>query len=229
MDRGGICVSLGAKSLRELGSKIERAEASEADLIEVRVDFLGEFDYRELEVLLKERLQRCILTCRMRSQGGHFEGSEAQRLKIIDRLIGLQPAYVDIELETLVEHEDFTEKASRNGVNIIVSWHDFDRTPPAERLRDVKQRAQMLGKITKIVTTARHLRDNVTILELYGSTQRSRLIAFCMGELGTISRVLCIQLGSPFTYASLSEEPIAPGQIPIEDLRRLLQILGNES
>lgn len=42
---------------------------------------------------------------------------------------------------------------------------------------------------------------------------QSELIAFAMGEAGKASRLECLRLGSPFTYAALSEdEAAAPGQ-----------------
>lgn len=42
---------------------------------------------------------------------------------------------------------------------------------------------------------------------------KSELIAFAMGEAGKASRLECLRLGSPFTYAALSEdEAAAPGQ-----------------
>ena len=43
--------------------------------------------------------------------------------------------------------------------------------------------------------------------------RKSELIAFSMGEIGKASRLECLKLGSPFTYAALNEnEVVAPGQ-----------------
>lgn len=43
-----------------------------------------------------------------------------------------------------------------------------------------------------------------------------------MGELGTISRILCGRAGSPFTYASFSRErEMAPGQLSYAEVRNL--------
>ena len=45
------------------------------------------------------------------------------------------------------------------------------------------------------------------------------LIAFAMGEAGKASRLECLKLGSPFTYAALSEEEAAaPGQWPYAEM-----------
>lgn len=43
--------------------------------------------------------------------------------------------------------------------------------------------------------------------------RKSELIAFSMGEIGKASRLECLKLGSPFTYAALNENEVAaPGQ-----------------
>lgn len=43
--------------------------------------------------------------------------------------------------------------------------------------------------------------------------RKSELIAFSMGEIGKSSRLECLKLGSPFTYAALNENEVAaPGQ-----------------
>ncbi len=47
-------------------------------------------------------------------------------------------------------------------------------------------------------------------------------VGFCMGEFGTISRILCGRYGSPFTYASFSRErEMAPGQLSFAEVRNL--------
>jgi 3-dehydroquinate dehydratase / shikimate dehydrogenase len=46
------------------------------------------------------------------------------------------------------------------------------------------------------------------------------MVGFCMGDLGTPSRVLCGKYGAPFSYAAFNRERIlAPGQLSFEELR----------
>ena len=43
------------------------------------------------------------------------------------------------------------------------------------------------------------------MLELYNKRGKNNLISFSMGDLGRISRILCLYLGSPYTYVSLGK------------------------
>jgi 3-dehydroquinate dehydratase type I len=45
-----------------------------------------------------------------------------------------------------------------------------------------------------------------------------------MGEVGLLSRILCVKFGSLWTYGSLDEKT-APGQIKIEKIREIHQLL----
>jgi 3-dehydroquinate dehydratase-1 len=109
---------------------------------------------------------------------------------------------------------------------LIVSWHDQAGTPSVGELKKTALAALEAGDLSKVVPTARGVGDNATILSLYREVQRGKLVAFCMGEEGVISRVLCLLAGSPFTYACLDGMEAAPGQIPLRHLREILDSLG---
>ena len=72
----------------------------------------------------------------------------------------------------------------------------------------------------KIVTVAKNVSDVSKLLSLYSIKSKDRLIAFSMGEQGKFSRILCLYLGSPFTYVSL-EKAIAPGQFSVDEINSL--------
>ena len=76
------------------------------------------------------------------------------------------------------------------------------------------------SSVIKIVTTAKTEYDVPKILCLYSKASGLSLVAFCMGEIGKISRVICLYMGSPFTYVSLGK-PIAPGQYSLREIRKL--------
>ncbi|MDA4130858.1 MAG: type I 3-dehydroquinate dehydratase, partial [Thaumarchaeota archaeon] len=78
----------------------------------------------------------------------------------------------------------------------------------------------------KIVRGAKHFTDNQLLLSLYSMVDRlapTELIAFCAGPLGVLSRLSCIQSGSPLTYASFPGEKTAPGQLEVETMQRLFK------
>jgi len=75
----------------------------------------------------------------------------------------------------------------------------------------------------KIVTTAKSIGDSTQILQLYSKKGSNNLIAFAMGDKGKISRILCLYLGSPYTYVSL-ERPVAPGQFSIAEMKKIINL-----
>jgi 3-dehydroquinate dehydratase type I len=84
----------------------------------------------------------------------------------------------------------------------------------------------------KLATSAQTPADNLRVLELipFGQQQLGvEVLAFCMGPLGRWSRLICLLLGSPWTYVQLPElASAAPGQWTAEEMRRLLEMLSAE-
>ena len=78
----------------------------------------------------------------------------------------------------------------------------------------------------KVVTTAKKIDDSTRMLELYAKKGENTLISFAMGDLGRISRILCLYLGSPYTYVSLGKA-VAPGQFSIGEIKRIINLKGS--
>src|SRR2546430_17506548 len=124
-----LCASVGADSLRELAKKASLAFSLGSDLVELRIDKLtGDDAPRELESELSRFARRAIVTVRPRREGGSYKGGEAERLRLISRLTGMRPAYVDVELATAKANKKWAHSLPMD-VEKIVSWHDFERTP----------------------------------------------------------------------------------------------------
>src|SRR5947208_6011343 len=82
---------------------------------------------------------------------------------------------------------------------------------------------QQDADVLKIVVAAQSLRDNLRILDLLKKAQKPT-VAFCSGDLGIPSRILCLKYGAPFTYASFNKErTFVPGMLSFEDLHRIYQ------
>ncbi|MFQ5712194.1 MAG: type I 3-dehydroquinate dehydratase [Candidatus Geothermarchaeales archaeon] len=220
-----LCLSIGGDTPGEVGVKLREAQGLGADLIEVRVDYLREMNLETLEDILKPYLNRCILTCRSREEGGKFRGDEGERATVLENLIGLSPAYIDLELSAVKSEGHLIRAAREEGVSVITSWHDFQGTPGVSTLRAKASEVLKIGQIGKIVTRANSISDNVRVLRLYGKPQDGRLVAFAMGHMGVVSRVLAPILGSPIAYVSLPLEGTAPGQLSIDELRGFLDVL----
>ena len=75
----------------------------------------------------------------------------------------------------------------------------------------------------KIVSTAKSTEDATRMLELYSKKGKISLISFSMGDSGRISRILCLYLGSPYTYVSLGKA-IAPGQFSVDEINKIINL-----
>jgi 3-dehydroquinate dehydratase type I len=76
--------------------------------------------------------------------------------------------------------------------------------------------------VTKIVTFANSWEDNLSTLSLipFAKERRRKIVAFCMGEKGKISRIFSPFLGAAWTYASLNRNRVsAPGQLTVRELK----------
>jgi 3-dehydroquinate dehydratase-1 len=113
-------------------------------------------------------------------------------------------------------------QAGSAGKTVIVSEHDFEKTPDWGELRSVVDRAVAQGAdIVKIASTAKNKEDAWRLLRFVKSC-KVPMVAFAMGEAGTFSRIKACENGSLFTYGYIVR-PVAPGQISAEELIRLIK------
>ncbi|MFM7166050.1 MAG: shikimate dehydrogenase [Planctomycetaceae bacterium] len=209
-----ICISLGRTRHSSMMEEHRALAEKGAELVELRVDFMRKRP--DMGRLLKDRPTPVVVTCRRKADRGRWFGTEEQRLAILREAIIGGAEYVDLEV-------DVAGSIRRYGkTKRIVSYHNFDETPL--ELFDIYQRmAKLDPDVIKIVTMANSPGDNVRMLEMVGAAGVPT-VGFCMGEMGTISRVLCGRHGSPFTYASFSRErEMAPGQLSWAEVRNLFR------
>ena len=130
--------------------------------------------------------------------------------------------YVDIEysagIETIRKLLSLREKSK-----VIASHHDFNGMP--SDLSEIYSRLKNLGAdVIKIACTAQSLADNLSMLRLIetAKSENIALIGLCMGEKGAISRILGPAFGGYCTFGSSAKgKETAPGQIPVEYLKRV--------
>ena len=219
-----LCVSIMSETAQRMEEKARLALALGADLVEFRLDSLPSLDIRLVKELISKFSRRCILTLRPRWEGGLYDGDEEERLSMILEISEAKPAYVDLELKSR-EVERNAEKLRRSS-RLILSLHDRDGCLSEDDLREAALKAMKLGDYAKIVTTAKSVLDNVKVLSLYNQLPRERLIAFAMGELGMISRILSPMAGAPIVYTCLPREQVAPGQLSVAEMKRILRLMG---
>jgi 3-dehydroquinate dehydratase type I len=196
-----------------------------ADLIELRVDYLERPD---MFTLLDGRQKPFIVTNRRNGEGGRYHGDEKSRLSILKEAIDLGADYVDVEIRS---KRSFLRAlmGTKKETQVILSYHDFRVSPSPKELQRICN--AMIGlepEIVKVVTYARSWEDNLAILSLipYAQKRDQKIIAFCMGEKGKVSRVLAAFMGSLWTYAPCREgRASAPGQLTVKRIEKLWSML----
>ena len=187
-----------------------------------------------------------LLTCRTAAEGGraHLDDTAYGSLlrSVLDGLTDWtperRPAAIDVEVQRGCLPQ-ICAQAHALDIDVVASFHDFEATPADEALEEVLARMARegadLAKIAVWPTTA----DDVA--RLLGVCARATagagegadlgvpVAAMSMGALGAVSRV-APAFGTALTFAVVPDErgearASAPGQMPIQDVRRCLELL----
>jgi 3-dehydroquinate dehydratase/shikimate dehydrogenase len=210
-----ICAIVKGPTMQAAHQQMKQA-CQIADLVELRLDGFTELNEAALQELKATYAIPLILTLRDASQGGHYQGTETQRLTAIRRLAALMPDYLDLEHHV---PRDFVEEMGRcyPQIKLILSYHDMTKTP--ENLDQIYETlSQTPAYLYKIAVTAEQSVDTLRLLN-WTRKVKQRLIAISMGIAGQPSRVVGVIFGYPFTYATLDDtQQTAPGQLTIHTL-----------
>jgi 3-dehydroquinate dehydratase-1 len=226
-----ICIPITARTHAGAMRAIENSAAL-ADVIELRMDMI----HKGRLVALIDHARACdeavevLVTHRPGAGGDSLQ--ERRRIDCLKDAVGLGADYVDVELQTdRALRQDLIETIARlrRRTALIVSHHDFQRTPTLRTLRSLFQMCVSAdADIVKIVTWARSPRDNLRVLGLIADARREDvgLINFCMGPEGRISRIAAPLLGSRLSYVSLRRGgESASGQLTVKEMIKIMEII----
>ncbi len=206
---------------RNFSERVREAKEKGADLVELRVD---QFERRDAEYV-EERVREVkevglgvILTVRSPEEGGR---DVRNRREIFERVAPLCD-YADIELSSRDMIISVRNAVARDGGKLIVSFHNFELTPPNWVLREVLREGHRYGGIPKVAVRANSYEDVARLL-CVGNQEKYEKILIAMGDVGSISRLAGYIFGSVITYSSLGES-LAPGQLPLEDMVKLREL-----
>ncbi|MBU0729793.1 MAG: type I 3-dehydroquinate dehydratase [Proteobacteria bacterium] len=221
---GKICVSIAAPTAVKVLELAKSAE-DKADVIEIRLDSL---EIPEIKAFVTEITKPILFTNRPRWEGGNYQGEEKDRIAQFFKAIEAGAAYIDIELKTSGKYVTELIKAAELGqTKVIISWHDFERTPKSRGLSKILfEQIRRGAHIGKIVTMADDFDDVNRVLDLIDIAKKKQfpLIAFCMGDAGMMSRIATLERGGFMTYAAPDTGGgTATGQMPIAAMREIFK------
>ncbi|MEL6329311.1 MAG: type I 3-dehydroquinate dehydratase [Planctomycetota bacterium] len=236
-----VCVPIAVETIDRALDDARLAEAKSADLVEFRIDGFfsggddgteGVYELAQLRRLLDESPLPVILTCRPVWEGGEYDGEDAARVALFEKLCAdggnRAPAYLDVELAAYTRSANLRQKVNLCVTHpkqvrdvttrLILSMHDFEGRPADLDRNLLRAIDEPACAVVKVAYRARSLRDNLELFEIIARTPKPT-IALGMGEFGLMSRVLAPKFGGFLTFASLRESSAtAPGQPTVDEL-----------
>jgi len=213
------CVSIAEKNPKKIKHLLKNA-LLKSEYAEIRLDFVNPSEIPNILQNIGKKISRCVCTLRPKNEGGKFSGKENERISILKLISEYNPFLLDVEFNTLKKDQKLRQYLKKSNTDILVSWHNFKKTPSTNKLNSRLTEMKKLSNFVKIVTVAKSISDTSRILSLYNKSSKIKLIAFAMGEQARFSRILCLHLGSPYTYVSLGKA-VAPGQFSLDDMKSL--------
>lgn len=198
-------------------------QAPVCDIVELRVDLLDlPPDVWLAHGLAIQAAGRPVFaTLRIREEGGQWNGGDGQRQTLLENALESLSS-VDVEFASPL-CDGICQRAREQGKPVIVSYHDFQKTPSLDALRTIlagmRTDAHVMPKIAAMV----HSEADIAILrQLLAESADRPLCLIGMGEAGRQTRLDFARLGSCLTYGYL-DRTSAPGQWPAADLVRALR------
>ncbi len=217
MNKVKLCASI-INADMEAVKKIE----SMVDLFEVRIDLIGD-GWTEVA----RQLSKPWIACnRMVEEGGKWDGNEARRIERLLQAIELGAKIVDIESNA--KNVDNIIRLIKKRATCLLSFHDFQKTPSLDTLKQIVQKELKAGAdICKVVTACQSFEDNISVMKLYSIFPEVKMVAFTIGPQGFISRVMAPLIGAYFTYGAVKRGvESAPGQLPISEMLQIYEMVN---
>jgi 3-dehydroquinate dehydratase-1 len=156
-----------------------------------------------------------LFTARAATEGGRAM-PEDRRGALYDAALPLVHA-LDVEIASHALATRLAPRAHARGCRLVLSAHDFSRTPPVDELDALVERGRTLGAdLVKLATTTETLADVQTLLAVTLVRRTTGLVTLGMGPSGPLTRVVLPAAGSLLTYGSVGR-PTAPGQLSVAE------------
>jgi 3-dehydroquinate dehydratase-1 len=232
-----IIVPIVESTREEIIRKAESFAKVRKDIVEWRADwFLETPDTDAVTEVLRELRDTLgdtpiLFTFRTLGEGGEkaIDPQDYAALNISVAKSGFADL-IDVEIFTGDEiAREIIECAHNEGVKIVGSSHDFDRTPEKDEIvRRLRLMQQFGADIPKIAVMPRNRKDVLTLLqateEMTAEYADRPIITMSMSGAGLISRLCGEVFGSSCTFGAVGKVS-APGQMNAEDLDTVLGLI----
>lgn len=228
-----ICVPIVGVTKEDILSAAKAIKKVPHDLVEWRVDwFEGPLDFEALSFILLSLRDilagtPLLFTFRTKAEGGETELDEDSYLML--NLYAISTGLVDlIDVELFMGDKlvkKLIEEAHEHNVRVVLSNHDFEKTPSKEEILSRLQKMEgFKADISKIAVMPENKNDVLTLLSATEEAEESAsspIVTMAMGKLGILSRICGEYFGSAITFGS-ADKVSAPGQIPATELSEII-------
>lgn len=210
------------------------ADNPNVDIAEFRIDLLDFVSNNKAVITLGKQLNQIlkdkplIATIRTANEGGKLKVSDAEYEKIYTEYLK-QPFMQLLDIEMFREQNSvkkLTKLAHQKNVLVIMSNHDFDKTPTQQEIEQRLLKQDQLGAdVLKIAVMPKSKHDVMTLMNAtlnVSEHSQKPLLTMSMGRLGTISRIATANMGGSMSFGMIGEAS-APGQIDVAQLKQLLK------
>lgn len=204
-----ICISVTPES-RQL-AKVDILNASrQGDLVELCLDNL--IKEPDIKDLLEGAKKPILVSCRNLKEGGHYQGSDDERIMLLKQVILAGPAYVELDIET-------AKKIPRFGkTQRVVSYTSLDR-PLGDMESVFDEAVAAKADIIKFTWPTQTLEAAWPLLAAVSQKRAIPVVGLGIGRGGLTFSLLGRKYGSPWIYAALEKGMEAfPGQPTVGDL-----------
>ncbi|MCM3727863.1 type I 3-dehydroquinate dehydratase [Neobacillus cucumis] len=233
-----IIIPLMGKTEEQLFQELNEVKTLAHDIIEWRVDVYEYVEDLEAVKQMLSELRRLVkdslflFTFRSHKEGGNKEISDRNYVELLQTVIRTKNIdLIDIELFTNDSAvKELVALAEENGIFVVMSNHDFRKTPKKEEIIHRLRKMQELGAhIPKIAVMPNSVQDVITLLDATNTMKTKYanrpIITMSMADIGLISRLAGEVFGSACTFGA-GKEASALGQIPVSELRNVLEIIN---
>ena len=232
-----ICVPIVGVTKEEIITEAKTFDSIPVDVVEWRVDwFENVFEFDKVEDVLKDLREALgdtpiLFTFRTSKEGGE-KAIEPEPYKELN-IKAAQSGYVDlVDVEVFTGDDivkEIVENAHACGVKVVASNHDFDKTPEKDEIvKRLRKMQELDADIPKIAVMPNCKKDVLTLLsateEMYTEYADRPIITMSMAGTGVISRLCGEVFGSALTFGA-AKKASAPGQMGVEDLKTVLELL----
>ncbi len=234
-----ICVPIVEKSEDAIVKAAKEICETSADLVEWRADWYESvFDIEKVQTVIKELRNilgdiPLLFTFRTKNEGGEQEISLSKYIELLRGVAGISGVdMVDVEVFFDVKVLSIVPELQKAGLKVVGSNHDFEKTPNKDELVRRLCYMQEIGvDIPKIAVMPREASDVLTLLsateEMMSKYADRPFVTISMSGMGAVSRIAGEFFGSAITFGATAKAS-APGQIYVEDLCKMLEVLHQD-